>query len=257
MFVSLICSLREAWKLRLRKAKLSCTAQMSPFAYGGGGDGPMPVNVLSQSWEYLLPALRVCLFLCPLFLCAKDSGIQIDNQNIPQWVDDQGSRSWTTSRESLLSTENTAPRTRTSSFLNPRLLNKLFLSLFHSFLQFHCLTLCIGSQQPKPLPWGAGVSSGRGAKEHWWGIGFLRFNSLLCSLMVQQVKNLVQSRRHRRCGFSPWVKKVCWRKERLPTPVSLPGEFQGQRSLVDYRLWGCKELDTTETTPHRGQHRAV
>ena len=94
------------------------------------------------------------------------------------------------SRESLLSTENTAPRTRMSSFLNPRLLNKLFLSLFHSFLQFHCPTLCIGSQQPKPLPWGAGVSSGRGAKEHWWGIGFLRFNSLLCSLMVQQVKNL-------------------------------------------------------------------
>ena len=32
----------------------------------------------------------------------------------------------------------------------------------------------------------------------------------------------------------------------LPTPVFLPGEFQGQKSLVDYSPWGCKESDTTE-----------
>ena len=30
------------------------------------------------------------------------------------------------------------------------------------------------------------------------------------------------------------------------TPVSLPGEFHGQRSLVGYSLWGHKELDMTE-----------
>ena len=29
-------------------------------------------------------------------------------------------------------------------------------------------------------------------------------------------------------------------------PVLLPGKFHGQRSLVGYRPWGCKELDTTE-----------
>ena len=28
------------------------------------------------------------------------------------------------------------------------------------------------------------------------------------------------------------------------TPVFLPGESQGQRSLVDLRLWGLTELDT-------------
>ena len=33
-----------------------------------------------------------------------------------------------------------------------------------------------------------------------------------------------------------------------PTPVFLPGEFHGQRSLVGYSPWGRKELDTTETT---------
>ena len=30
------------------------------------------------------------------------------------------------------------------------------------------------------------------------------------------------------------------------TPVFLPGEFHGQRSLADYSPWGCKELGTTE-----------
>ena len=31
-----------------------------------------------------------------------------------------------------------------------------------------------------------------------------------------------------------------------PTPVFLPGESHGQRSLVGYRPWGHKESDTTE-----------
>ena len=30
------------------------------------------------------------------------------------------------------------------------------------------------------------------------------------------------------------------------TPVFLPGESRGQRSLVDYSPWGHKESDTTE-----------
>ena len=30
-----------------------------------------------------------------------------------------------------------------------------------------------------------------------------------------------------------------------PTPVFLPGESHGQRSLVGYSPWGCKELDMT------------
>ena len=32
-----------------------------------------------------------------------------------------------------------------------------------------------------------------------------------------------------------------------PTPVFLPGESHGQRSLVGYSSWGRKELDTTDT----------
>ena len=36
-----------------------------------------------------------------------------------------------------------------------------------------------------------------------------------------------------------------WRRKWQPTPVLLPGESQGQGSLVGYRLWGHTELDTT------------
>ena len=37
----------------------------------------------------------------------------------------------------------------------------------------------------------------------------------------------------------------CWRSQQS-TPVFLPGESHGQRSLVGYSPWDCKELDTTE-----------
>ena len=39
-----------------------------------------------------------------------------------------------------------------------------------------------------------------------------------------------------------------WRRKWQPTPVFLPGESQGQRSLLGCHLWGCAELDTTDTT---------
>ena len=47
-------------------------------------------------------------------------------------------------------------------------------------------------------------------------------------------------------GFNPWVGKISWRREWLPSLVFLPGEFHGQRSLVSYSPWSNKELDTTE-----------
>ena len=40
--------------------------------------------------------------------------------------------------------------------------------------------------------------------------------------------------------------KISWRREWQPTPVFLPGESHGQRSLVGYSPWGPKESDTTE-----------
>ena len=39
-----------------------------------------------------------------------------------------------------------------------------------------------------------------------------------------------------------------WRRQWQPTPVFLPGESQGQGSLVGCQLWGRTESDTTEAT---------
>ena len=59
--------------------------------------------------------------------------------------------------------------------------------------------------------------------------------------------------------FNPWIRKIPWRREWQPTPVFLPGKFYGQRSLVSYRAWGCKELDRTEqlTLPLSGYKRKL
>ena len=59
------------------------------------------------------------------------------------------------------------------------------------------------------------------------------------------------ARRCRRCkrhGFDPWVGKVSWRRRWQPTPVFLPRESHGERSLAGYSPWGHKESDTTEVT---------
>ena len=41
--------------------------------------------------------------------------------------------------------------------------------------------------------------------------------------------------------LDPWVGKIPWGRERLPTPVFWPGESRGL-----YSPWGHKESDTTE-----------
>ena len=55
-----------------------------------------------------------------------------------------------------------------------------------------------------------------------------------------------QCRRCKRCRFNPWVGKISWRREWLPTPVFLPGEFHGERSLAGYCPRDQKDWDTTE-----------
>ena len=55
-----------------------------------------------------------------------------------------------------------------------------------------------------------------------------------------------QCRRHRRCGFDPWVRKIPWRKKWKPIPVFFLGKSHGPRSLEGYSPRGCKELAGTE-----------
>ena len=56
-----------------------------------------------------------------------------------------------------------------------------------------------------------------------------------------------QSRRYKRCVFNLWVRRTPWRRAWQPTPVFLPEESHGQRSLA---TWGQKESDMTEATEH-------
>ena len=56
--------------------------------------------------------------------------------------------------------------------------------------------------------------------------------------MAQKVKNPPAMQRP---GFDPWMRKIPWRREQLPTPVFWLGEFHGL-----YSPWGRKESDTTE-----------
>ena len=57
------------------------------------------------------------------------------------------------------------------------------------------------------------------------------------------VKNSLPNKRRR---FDPWVKKIPWRRVLQLSPVFLPGEFHGQRSLGGYFPWGSKESDMTK-----------
>ena len=52
----------------------------------------------------------------------------------------------------------------------------------------------------------------------------------------------------RRRGFNPWVAKIHWRRKWQPTPVRLPGESRGRRSLAGYSPWGCKTVRRDSAT---------
>ena len=58
----------------------------------------------------------------------------------------------------------------------------------------------------------------------WTGISIsLRiFHNLLCSLIAQLVKNLPAMQE---TWFNSWVRKISWRRDRLPTPVFLGFSF--------------------------------
>ena len=72
-----------------------------------------------------------------------------------------------------------------------------------------------------------GESQGRGSLVgcHLWG----RTESDMTEVTQQQ-----QQLQFRRPRLDPWVGKIRWRREWLPTPVFLPGEVHGQRSLAGY-----------------------
>ena len=69
----------------------------------------------------------------------------------------------------------------------------------------------------------------------------------MVSLVVLAVKNC-QCRRYKRGGFYPWAGEIPWMRPWQLTPVLLPGESHGQRSLMGYNPWGHKESDKALAT---------
>ena len=65
-----------------------------------------------------------------------------------------------------------------------------------------------------------------------------------------------QCRKLKRGGFTPWARKIPGSRKWQLTPVFLPGESHGQRSLVGYSPGDRKELDTSEHT-HIHTHSCV
>ena len=79
-----------------------------------------------------------------------------------------------------------------------------------------------------------------------WGVGNATDLYFTPPLVAQMVKNLPSMQETWvRC----WVRKIPRRKKWQLTPVFLPGESHGQRTLAGYSSWGCKS-DTTERLNH-------
>ena len=118
-----------------------------------------------------------------------------------------------------------------------------------------------------PCPWDSpGKNTGVGSHAllqgtfptQGWNPGLLHCRQILYCLSHQETSMFVSSlppkivlwhngkesacqcRRHRRCRFDPWVRKIVWHRKWQPNPVFLPGESHGQRSLVGYSPWSHK-----------------
>ena len=69
-------------------------------------------------------------------------------------------------------------------------------------------------------------------REHVWNVSIYTLVFLIFPGGVSGKEPTCQCRRHKKCGFNPWVRKISWRRAWQHTPVYLPGKFHGQRSLA-------------------------
>ena len=67
--------------------------------------------------------------------------------------------------------------------------------------------------------------------------------------MIKRIRLPMQMQRH---GFSPWVRKIPWRRKWQLTPVFLPGKSHGQKSLVE----SLRSQSWTQLSDYK-QHRTV
>ena len=66
----------------------------------------------------------------------------------------------------------------------------------------------------------------------WKGYTVLRAYQVAPVVKKKKKKNSACQCRRKRHRFDPWVRKIPWRRGWQPTPIFLPGESHGQRSLA-------------------------
>ena len=98
---------------------------------------------------------------------------------------------------------------------------------------------------------GAWWATVHGVAKSWTQLSDFDFTSLRTYIWAPQivlvVKSPVQETYHIQAfRLDPWVGKIPWRRAWPPTPVFLPGESHGQRSLEGYGSQGHKKSDKTE-----------
>ena len=74
------------------------------------------------------------------------------------------------------------------------------------------------------------------------------------SQVTLEVKNPPANAGDMRCTFDPWLGTIPLRRAWQLTPVFLPGESHGHRSLVGFSPWGHEESDTTERLSTHSRH---
>ena len=113
--------------------------------------------------------------------------------------------------------------------------------------RFRSLTACPALASQLPFFLCSSLDSGLKGHLFYWFCVCMEINDSniysWASPMAQWYRIHLQCRRHR---FNPWVGKIPWRRTWQPTPIFLPRESGGQRSLAGYSPHGCKESDTTE-----------
>ena len=108
-------------------------------------------------------------------------------------------------------------------------------------LQYSCLE--------NPMDGGAWWATVHGAAKSQTRLSDFTSLTLRASQVSLEVMNLLASAGDKRCRFDPWVGTIPWNRKWRPTPLFLPGEPHGQRSLVGYSPQGHKESDMTEHSP--------
>ena len=101
-------------------------------------------------------------------------------------------------------------------------------------LHFHFSLSCIGEGNGNPLQCSC-LENPRGGGAWWasvYGVAQSRTRLKPLSSSSSSGKESACQCRRSRCRFDPWLRKIPWRSAWQHVPVFLPGESQGQRSLV-------------------------